>query len=355
MKRFRVVTRVLAIVSGGSLACLSSASLLQNGSFEGPGLPSWENFGYSPNALLNVYNNTGANSFFLPASYGNFDGVTAQDGAQFVAGGASNSGSGYINQLLSTPLVPGEPYKVQAWLQRSSRPDLNVPATYEVLLCPSNSSFVGAVSVGEFSPNAPFNQGWVSRSITFVAPPTADVLPSICFISKRAPGQSFAYSAIDNVSLSPAEPATLSGTVSLNDFVGALDQETVDVIIRGPADGMIGTYEDVPLAADGSYSVEVAAFADCTVSVRGRTWIRSRSEVVSFVPNETLVLNYVLSNGDSDQSGEVDAADIDLIIAKFGTTLGDPDYHLNADLDGSTEVDAADIDIAIANFGETDE
>ncbi len=49
--------------------------------------------------------------------------------------------------------------------------------------------------------------------------------------------------------------------------------------------------------------------------------------------------------GDVDRSTEVDAADIDLVIANFG---GDDQ---NFDVDGSGEVDAADIDIVIANFG----
>ncbi len=53
--------------------------------------------------------------------------------------------------------------------------------------------------------------------------------------------------------------------------------------------------------------------------------------------------------GDVDGSQEVDAADIDNVIAQFGsTTPGIPE-----DVDGSGEVDAADIDIVIANFGRT--
>ncbi len=56
-----------------------------------------------------------------------------------------------------------------------------------------------------------------------------------------------------------------------------------------------------------------------------------------------------LRNGDVDNSGEVDAADIDAVIAAFGST-GQP----IEDVDMSGEVDAADIDIVIANFGQTD-
>ena len=58
----------------------------------------------------------------------------------------------------------------------------------------------------------------------------------------------------------------------------------------------------------------------------------------------------LLTNGDVDDSGEVDAVDIDEVIAQFGSV--DP---INADVDSSGEVDAVDIDIVIANFGAVDE
>ena len=57
-----------------------------------------------------------------------------------------------------------------------------------------------------------------------------------------------------------------------------------------------------------------------------------------------------MQNGDVDGSGEVDAADIDQVIADFGGTT-----DTNTDVDASGEVDAADIDIVIANFGGVDE
>lgn len=62
-----------------------------------------------------------------------------------------------------------------------------------------------------------------------------------------------------------------------------------------------------------------------------------------------MVQNAVLTNGDADQSGEVDAADIDMVIADFGSVAG-----ADTDADMSGEVDAADIDIVIANFGSID-
>lgn len=57
-----------------------------------------------------------------------------------------------------------------------------------------------------------------------------------------------------------------------------------------------------------------------------------------------------MRNGDVDNSGEVDAADIDEVISAFGATNNRPE-----DVDVSGEVDAADIDIVISSFGDVDE
>ncbi|MBL8059369.1 MAG: hypothetical protein JNK63_01490 [Chthonomonas sp.] len=54
--------------------------------------------------------------------------------------------------------------------------------------------------------------------------------------------------------------------------------------------------------------------------------------------------------GDVDSSGEVDAADIDAVIATFGMVYGDPGFG-PTDVDGTGEIDAADIDVVIENFG----
>lgn len=60
-----------------------------------------------------------------------------------------------------------------------------------------------------------------------------------------------------------------------------------------------------------------------------------------------------LTNGDVDASGEVDAVDIDEVIAAFGQIFPGGANPF-ADVDCSGEVDAVDIDIVIANFGAVD-
>ncbi len=103
------------------------------------------------------------------------------------------------------------------------------------------------------------------------------------------------------------------------------------------------------LPADGRVSIPAPGGVSAQLSVREDQWLR---RTVSLNMGSTdangIVLNLV--NGDIDQSGEVDAADIDQAISQFGSTV--PSL---SDVNGSGEVDAADIDIVIAHFGATDD
>ncbi|MBL8059778.1 MAG: hypothetical protein JNK63_03565 [Chthonomonas sp.] len=74
----------------------------------------------------------------------------------------------------------------------------------------------------------------------------------------------------------------------------------------------------------------------------------------SVMPESIDIGTVALTNGDVDGSGEVDAADIDEVIASFGQVFPGVGNEF-ADLDLSGEVDAADIDLVIANFGAVDE
>lgn len=68
----------------------------------------------------------------------------------------------------------------------------------------------------------------------------------------------------------------------------------------------------------------------------------------TFGGNAPLIQLYA---GDCDGSGEIDAVDIDLVIADFGSVSGEPGFDGSTDVDGTGEVDAVDIDLVIANFG----
>jgi len=192
----------------GSVAT-ASANLITNGSFEGAGLPGWSNWG-AASSPMNVYNNTGANGFSLPSEFGNFTGVTAQDGDQFVAALLGNSINGFISQTLTTPLEVGQTYRVSGWLHQAIRSDLDHPSGYQIIFS-NNVSFSTFIKVGSFAPTVSTSEGWVFRSFDFVATTEIAALPYLTFFGEVAPGQSNSYAGLDNVSIEAVpEPMTLT-------------------------------------------------------------------------------------------------------------------------------------------------
>ena len=160
--------------------------------------------------------------------------------------------------------------------------------------------------------------------------------------------------AVSNFEFTPNQ-VTISGDCSLSDFVGDLAAETVDCEIRDSVGNLLDTIPDVPLDLDGHYSFTTAiSGSGLKLSARGRTWLKKTDSDIVCSAGQTTTADFILANGDADGSGEVDAADIDYVIAHFGEIAGGS-FNPNADLDGSLEVDAADIDVAIANFGALDD
>lgn len=86
------------------------------------------------------------------------------------------------------------------------------------------------------------------------------------------------------------------------------------------------------------------------LSIDGGSWLR-KTVAVTMTDHGIFEQKIPMQNGDVDGSGEVDAVDIDSVIANFGQTGVGP---TNGDVDLSDEVDAVDIDIVIANFGGVD-
>lgn len=75
---------------------------------------------------------------------------------------------------------------------------------------------------------------------------------------------------------------------------------------------------------------------------------------VTLTGDNVLVGSVSMANGDCDFSGEVDAVDIDDVIANFGNTFPSQTGNTHSDVDCSGEVDAVDIDLVIAAFGSVD-
>ncbi|MBI5863496.1 MAG: hypothetical protein HZB38_03080 [Planctomycetes bacterium] len=52
-----------------------------------------------------------------------------------------------------------------------------------------------------------------------------------------------------------------------------------------------------------------------------------------------------------DGDGDVDIADLALLLSSFGSTTGQPTYNPNADFDGDGDVDLSDLTVLLSNFG----
>ena len=55
--------------------------------------------------------------------------------------------------------------------------------------------------------------------------------------------------------------------------------------------------------------------------------------------------------GDVDGDGDVDLADLQLLLAAYGTFSGDPAYNADADFDADGDVDLADLQFLLSNYG----
>ncbi len=141
-------------------------------------------------------------------------------------------------------------------------------------------------------------------------------------------------------------PSVVSGTVALGDWLPAVQGQVAEFKIWNGST-VVQTIPNVALGSGGSFSFTTPLTENHTLTADVSHWVRKRLSV-NLSPT-TAAATFSLTNGDADLSGEIDAADIDLVISAFASA--DP----STDLDGSGEVDAADIDIAIANFGASDD
>jgi hypothetical protein len=213
------------ICLGLLLTCYSmcaSANLIRNASFEstpGPGqgqglMPSeWVTVQSTPD----TYSNDG--SYGLdPAVFGNFSGVTAQDGIRWVAGWSSFDER--FGQSLSAPLMVGQQYSLSGYLMQARRSDLDFPGGYQVYLTSDAASGTGA---GELLGTLGFTSGsnnWEFSTFDFIAPADAPSLAFLLFVPVGEAGAS-AYAGLDNLNLiARTVPEPGSGWLLISGLIG---------------------------------------------------------------------------------------------------------------------------------------
>ena len=96
----------------------------------------------------------------------------------------------------------------------------------------------------------------------------------------------------------------------------------------------------IPMDFAGQFVIEIDHPIACS---------RSRPITIANEGPTVLPVAFGMVVGDVNGSGEIDAIDIDIVIANFGNMGG------LSDVNNSGEVDAVDIDIVIGNFGAVDE
>ena len=162
---------------------------------------------------------------------------------------------------------------------------------------------------------------------------------------------------IDDVEYIPA-PASqvISGVIGLSDtgsFGPGVTRRIRAEVRQGGT--LVAAHTFVASNPEATYSIRVphGLSGSATLSFNGSSFLkRNRSLTLSGADQSGV--STVLFNGDVDKSGEVDAADIDEVIASFGQSFPGSG-NADADVDVSGEVDAADIDIVISNFGRMDD
>ncbi len=148
----------------------------------------------------------------------------------------------------------------------------------------------------------------------------------------------------------PPMDLKVTGTITRQD-IAAPAAFTGTAELRTSPGGVLAHSGPISVAASGAYTYKPASVlpGSYTLSIKSGSFLK-KSQTVTL--SSSTVANFTLQNGDVDGSGEVDAADIDGVIAAFGGSTNGPTIW--PDVDFSGEVDAADIDIVIANFGGTD-
>ncbi|MBL8060700.1 MAG: DUF642 domain-containing protein [Chthonomonas sp.] len=310
----------LAILA--SMAAHATANLVTNGSFEQP--PIGTPFLTLPagNPSLTGWTITGT-SIDLATQVAN-PGYPARDGLQFVDL-AGAPGPGKIEQSFATTVSQQYFYGWSGSSNGSSTQMevfLNGPLLFTITTAPQGN--------------------WVDYGWTFTA---TTATTSIGFRSNNIGNQG---ALVDRVIVVPLP--TIVGVLDLQDTFGTFAANRVIpyVVMQGTVTITSGSVTCPATLSPISIGVPTSATGPAQLIFNGSSFLQKTTNVT--LGGLTVSVGTIACvNGDVDYSGEVDAADIDAVIADFGSTAVN-----DTDCDVSGEVDSDDIDIVVANFGLVD-
>lgn len=159
---------------------------------------------------------------------------------------------------------------------------------------------------------------------------------------------------IDNFSVTPYQniSATFEFSNTVEDF--ALPREIWFDLKQGTTTLDTSFVEAYNSPSTFSFQQSTLAQGLRTLIFDGYSYLK-RTVTFTLAGGDVDLGTIVFANGDVDNSGEVDAVDIDEVIAHFGEVPTSVTTAPYVDVDASGEVDAVDIDVVIASFGSVDD
>ncbi|HRI44288.1 MAG TPA: choice-of-anchor B family protein [Fimbriimonadaceae bacterium] len=139
---------------------------------------------------------------------------------------------------------------------------------------------------------------------------------------------------------------TISGSITLSDYLPGPEDQTVDVEIRRT--GQPTYTKTVTLGAGGAYSFTLnntLANANCTFAFKSERFLRETLAPLNVGASGISNVNAALINGDIDGDNAIDIGDFAILSGTFGSSF------VPADLDGDGEVAIGDYAILSQNFG----
>lgn len=155
----------------------------------------------------------------------------------------------------------------------------------------------------------------------------------------------------------PARPIArtyaISGTVTLEEFIGDLSRVPVTVQLR-PA-GSPNPIRTALLTLDsaGNYTLSDVPNGTYDLSFQASHWLRRVVRNITVSGANVGGVNVSLTNGDVNGDNEVGLLDFALLTAAFNTQPGDAAWNPNADLNGDDEVGLLDFSVLVRSFGQT--
>ena len=302
--------------------------------------------------------------------FGNGTAFASHAGAGYVAGNYENvAGNGTISNWLISPtatLHNGDTFSY--WTRTSSGVH---PDRLEVRLSTNGSSAnVGTteVSVGDFTtvletvnPSllagaANYSTSWTLHTVTLsgIGASVSGRFAFRYFVTTAGLGAANGeYIGIDDVTYTPNPLKTVSGTLTLQGYIGAIGALQFIYELRDSGtNALIETQTITGLGAGNTFSFSTMQPAGSyKLRIKGINRFLAKSLPVTLISSGASGLAYPLTNGDASADNIVGVADFNLLRAAWGGVAPSAPYNEAVDFNGDGIIGVADFNIMRASWG----